>query len=121
TDRYELTMLSSWLADGQSAMAQRPAVFECFARRLPAGRRYGVLAGVGRLLPLITDFRYDSDEIGWLLDAGAITRQCADYLADFRFRGDVEAYREGELYFPNSPVLTVSGTLGECVVLETLV
>ena len=121
TDRYELTMLSSWLADGEQGMASRPAVFECFARRLPPGRRFGVLAGLGRLLPMITAFRFDADEIDWLLEVGAITPQCADFLADFRFRGDVEAYREGELYFPNSPVLTVSGTLAECVVLETLV
>src|SRR5690242_11939636 len=117
TDRYELTMLSSWLADGERAMASRPAVFECFARRLPPGRRFGVLAGLGRLLPMITSFGFDADEISWLLEVGAITEQCADYLAGFRFRGDVEAYREGELYFPNSPVLTVSGTLAECVVL----
>src|ERR1700712_2956231 len=125
TDRYELTMLSSWLADGDRndgpAMAHRPAGFEGFPRRLPPGRRFGVLAGLGRLLPLIADFAFDADEVAWLLEAGAITQQCPDYLADFRFRGDVEAYREGELYFPNSPVLTVSGTLAECVVLETLV
>src|SRR4051794_15020444 len=120
TDRYELTMLSSWLAD-EHGMAARPAVFECFALRLPPGRRLGVLAGLGRLLPMITAYTFDADEIAWLLDVGAITPQCADFLADFRFRGDIEAYREGELYFPNSPVLTVSGTLAECVVLETLV
>ncbi|BEP13013.1 nicotinate phosphoribosyltransferase [Acidothermaceae bacterium B102] len=118
TDRYELTMLSSWLADGTS---QRAAVFECFARRLPPGRRYGVLAGLGRLLPLLTEYRFDADEITWLREVGAITDQCADYLATFRFTGDVEGYREGELYFPHSPVLTVSGSLAECVVLETLV
>jgi nicotinate phosphoribosyltransferase len=118
TDRYELTMLSSWLADGA---AGRAAVFECFARRLPPGRRYGVLAGLGRLLPLIAEYGFDADEIAWLRSAGAITDQCASYLADFRFTGDIEGYSEGELYYPNSPVLTVSGTLAECVVLETLV
>src|ERR1700712_2635804 len=118
TDRYELTMLSSWLADGS---ARQPAVFECFARRLPAGRRYGVLAGLGRLLPLVAGVGVDPAELDWLPGIGAITRQCADYLTGFRFTGDIEAYREGELYFPGSPVLTVSGTLAECVVLETLV
>ena len=118
TDRYELTMLSSWLADGS---AERPAVFECFARRLPPGRRYGVLAGLGRLLPLIASYGFDAGEIAWLRETGAITEQCAEFLVDFRFTGDVEGFREGELYFPGSPVLTVSGTLGECVVLETLV
>ena len=121
TDRYELTMLSSWLADGESGMAGRQGVFECFARRLPPGRRYGVLAGLGRLLPLIADYRFEPQEIAWLREVGAITEQCANFLASFRFGGDIDGYREGELYFPNSPVLTVSGTIAECVVLETLV
>ncbi|MCU1595987.1 MAG: nicotinate phosphoribosyltransferase, partial [Frankiales bacterium] len=56
TDRYELTMLSAFLEDGR---AQAPAVYECFARQLPQGRRYGVVAGLGRLLALLEDFRFD--------------------------------------------------------------
>ena len=118
TDRYELTMLSSFVTDGS---AHHPAVFEAFSRRLPDGRRYGMLAGLGRLLPLITDFRFDADEIAWLRAEGVVNDVTADYLRDFRFTGDVDGYREGDLYFPHSPVLTVTGTLGECVVLETLV
>ena len=123
TDRYELTMLDSWVRDGSGAQsrAEHSAVFEVFARRLPEGRRYGVLAGLGRLLPLIEAFSFDADELAWLREQGVIGEQTADYLRDFRFRGDVDAYPEGDLYFPGSPVLTVRGTLGECVVLETLV
>lgn len=118
TDRYELTMLDSWVRDGS---AGHSAVFEVFARRLPEGRRYGVLAGLGRLLPLIEAFAFDADEVAWLQEQGVIGDQTAGYLRDFRFRGDVDAYQEGDLYFPGSPVLTVRGTLGECVALETLV
>ncbi|WP_312856495.1 nicotinate phosphoribosyltransferase [Nocardioides pelophilus] len=117
TDRYELTMLDSWVRDGS---AQNSAVFEVFARRLPEGRRYGVLAGLGRLLPLIEAFSFDADEVAWLVEQGVVGDETAAYLRDFRFRGDVDAYPEGDLYFPGSPVLTVRGTLGECVVLETL-
>lgn len=118
TDRYELTMLDSFVRDGS---ADRPAVFEAFARRLPEGRRYGMLAGLGRLLTAIEDFSYDADELAWLQAEGVIGEQTAHYLAGFRFGGDVDGYREGDLYFPGSPILTVTGTLGECVVLETLV
>jgi putative nicotinate phosphoribosyltransferase len=117
TDRYELTMLDAWVRDGS---AGNSAVFEVFARRLPEGRRYGVLAGLGRLLPLVESFTFDDDEVEWLLAQGVIGEQTAGYLRDFRFRGDIDAYPEGDLYFPGSPVLTVRGTLGECVVLETL-
>jgi putative nicotinate phosphoribosyltransferase len=118
TDRYELTMLSSFVADGS---VHHPAVFEAFSRRLPAGRRYGMVAGLGRLLPAIADFRFESADLAWLLAQQAITPACADYLAGFRFTGEIDALPEGEVYFPGTPVVTVSGTLGECIVLETLV
>lgn len=118
TDRYELTMLASFVQDGS---VEHRSVFEAFARRLPEGRRYGMLAGLGRLLPMIRDFGFDADEIAWLREAGVVDEATAAYLRDFRFSGDVDGYREGDLYFPGSPILTVSGTLGECVVLETLV
>lgn len=118
TDRYELTMLDSFVRDGS---VDRPAVFEAFARRLPDGRRYGMLAGLGRLLDAIERFTFAEDDIAWLLTAGVVGEETAAWLRDFRFRGDIDGYREGDLYFPGSPVLAVTGTLGECVVLETLV
>lgn len=118
TDRYELTMLDSFVRDGS---VDRPAVFEAFARRLPDGRRYGMLGGLGRLLDAIEAFTFDEDEVGWLRDEGVVSEQTAAWLREFRFRGDVDGYREGDLYFPGSPVLAVTGTLGECLLLETIV
>ncbi|WP_375489910.1 nicotinate phosphoribosyltransferase [uncultured Jatrophihabitans sp.] len=117
TDRYELTMLGSALHDGT---AHRDCVFELFARRLPDGRRYGVVGGTGRLIEAIADFAFDADAVDALRAAGAIDDNTADYLAGYRFRGDLDGYAEGELYFPMSPVLTVRGTFAEAVVLETL-
>jgi nicotinate phosphoribosyltransferase len=117
TDQYELTMLASALRDGS---AQRRCVFEVFARRLPAGRRYGVVAGIARLLDAIEAFRFDQAELDFLAGLGALDTQTLDWLASFRFGGDIDGYPEGELYFPGSPVLTVSGTFAETVVLETL-
>lgn len=118
TDRYELTMLASFIADGS---VDRKAVFETFARRLPRGRRYGITAGLGRLVELIEEFRFDTAEIAWLREQQVIDAATADYLRTFRFGGTIEAIPEGDLYFPNTPVVTVAGTLGECIVLETLV
>jgi nicotinate phosphoribosyltransferase len=118
TDRYELTMLSSWVADGS---VRHRAVFEAFARNLPVGRRYGVLGGLGRLLGLIERFHFSEDEVGWLREQGVVDDATADYLREFRFTGDIDAYPEGDLYFPGSPILTVDGSLGECIVLETIV
>lgn len=115
TDKYELTMLAAALHDGT---ANRRATFEVFTRRLPDGRRYGVLAGTGRFLAALADFTFDEaalDSVAAFLDAETL-----GYLRNFRFRGDIDGYPEGELYFPGSPVLSVTGTFAECVLLETL-
>ena len=117
TDKYELTMLSSFVADGS---ADHDAVFELFARRLPEGRRFGLLAGLGRLLEALEEFTFTAAERDWLVATGALTEQAAGWLSDFRFSGDIWGYAEGDLYWPGSPVLTVSGRLGECILLETI-
>jgi len=115
TDKYELTMLSAALSDGT---AHRRTSFEVFARRLPEGRRYGVVAGTARFVEALAQFRFDDAALASLSDF--LDRATLAYLADYQFRGDVDGYAEGELYFPGSPVLSVHGTFGECVVLETL-
>ncbi|MDX2377921.1 nicotinate phosphoribosyltransferase [Microbacterium sp. LRZ72] len=117
TDRYELTMIDAALRDGT---AHRRCVFELFARRLPGGRRYGVLAGTGRLLTLLRDFRFDDDELRYLRDERIVSPETVRWLASYRFRGFMRGYREGELYFPGSPVATVEGTFADAVILETL-
>ncbi|MCI0686297.1 MAG: nicotinate phosphoribosyltransferase [Sporichthyaceae bacterium] len=118
TDHYELTMVEAALRTSAGA---RRAVFEVFARRLPDGRRYGVLAGTGRLLDAIERFRFDETTLQLLDQAAIVDRPSLDWLADYRFRGDVWGYGEGECYFPGSPVLIVESSFAEAVVLETLV
>jgi nicotinate phosphoribosyltransferase len=118
TDHYELTMVGAALADGT---ADRSCVFEVFARRLPPGRRYGVVAGTGRLVELLREFRFDAQQVDHLRAAGIASDRLAEWLTGYRFTGDVSGYPEGELFFPGSPILTVAGTFAECVVLETLV
>ena len=116
TDKYELTMLAAALRDGT---ASRPTTFEVFARRLPEGRRYGIVGGTGRLVEALPHFTFEDaslESVGDFLDPATL-----EYLAGYRFRGDIDGYPEGELYFPGSPVLSVHGTFAECVVLETLV
>ena len=118
TDRYELTMLDAALGDGT---AERESVFEVFGRRLPGGRRYGVVAGVGRLLNAIERFRFGDAELHWLGSERMVSDRTLEWLADYRFTGSIRGYREGELYFPYSPLLTVEGSFAEAVVLETLI
>jgi nicotinate phosphoribosyltransferase len=118
TDRYELTMLEAALASGT---AERHCVFEVFARRLPSGRRYGVVAGTGRLLEALATYRFDAATLGALDTQGFLETSVLDYLADWRFTGDVRGYAEGECFFAESPILQVEAPFAEAVLLETLV
>lgn len=117
TDHYELTMLRGALASGT---AERRAVFEVFARRLPHARRYGVVAGTGRFLDALERFRFDPDDLDHLYRTGVVDERTRDWLAGYRFRGDVWGYAEGDCYFPGSPILVVESTFGEAVLLETI-
>lgn len=118
TDMYELTMLESTLKSGT---ADRDSVFEVFSRRMPGGRRYGVVAGTGRLLEELVDFRFGPEEIDYLSRAKIVGDETLEWLANYKFSGDIYGYAEGECFFPQSPVLTVTGTFAEAVLLETLI
>lgn len=117
TDRYELTMLQAALRSGT---AERRAVFEVFARHLPAGRRYGVVAGTGRLLDAIESFTFDGAVLEYLTANGVVDGPTAEWLEKYRFSGNIWGYPEGECYFPESPILVVEGTFAEAVLLETV-
>jgi nicotinate phosphoribosyltransferase len=118
TDRYELTMLQAALRSGA---AQRHSVFEVFTRRLPDGRRYGVTAGVGRVLDAVENFRFTPAQLDWLADQQVVDEETLRWLADYRFRGDIRGYGEGECYFPGSPLMVVEGSFAEAVILETAI
>ncbi|MGA4841645.1 nicotinate phosphoribosyltransferase [Streptomyces sp. G45] len=118
TDHYELTMLQGTLKSGA---AHRRSVFEVFTRRLPEGRRYGVVAGTGRVLDAVENFRFDSGVLDFLRERGVVDEPTLQWLASYRFSGDIWGYPEGEVYFPGSPVLRVEGSFAECVLLETVV
>ena len=112
-------MLQAALRDGT---ADRRCVFELFARRLPEGRRYGVVAGTGRLLDALPHFRFDDEQLAELrarrvIDDDDLPTGWPTTASPATSTG----YPEGELFLPGSPVLTVEGTFAEAVLLETLV
>ena len=117
TDQYELTMVQAALRSG---VAGRRTIFEVFARHLPQGRRYGVVAGTGRLLEAIERFRFSQAELDFLAGEGIVDAETVAFCASYRFTGNIWGYAEGEVYFPGSPILVVEGTFAEAVVLETV-
>src|SRR6201995_5939166 len=117
TDHYELTMLQGALHSGA---AERRTIFEVFARHLPHGRRYGVVAGTGRLLDALERFRFDAADLDFLRAANIVDDVTLRYLESYRFTGNIWGYAEGDCYFPGSPIIVVEGTFAEAVILETI-
>ncbi|MFF1838890.1 nicotinate phosphoribosyltransferase [Streptomyces sp. NPDC058231] len=118
TDQYELTMVQAALKAGT---ADRRSVFEAFTRRLPEGRRYGVVAGIGRVLDAVENFHFEDEMLTFLRERNIVDGPTLAWLADYRFSGDIWGYPEGEVYFPGSPILRVEGSFAECVLLETVI
>ena len=117
TDRYELTMVDAALRVG---IGSRRSVFEVFTRSLPPGRRYGVVAGTGRLLEHLQNFRFGPAELDWLRKQQLVSDDTLAWLEAYRFSGSIRGYREGELFFAGSPVLVVEAPFAEAVLLETI-
>lgn len=115
TDKYELTMLEAALQDGT---AFRQVSFEVFSRRLPNERRYGVVAGTERVLKAVQNFVFTEEQ---LADLDFLRDETLEFLRNYRFTGHIDGYREGDIYFPYSPILTVRGTFAEAVILETVI
>lgn len=117
TDFYEITMLQAALMSGH---VNDPATFELFARKLPAGRKYGVVAGVSRCIDAITNFHFTDEQLTYIASNSVILPETIDFLKNYRFSGNVEGLVDGDLYFPYTPILTVQGTFADCVLLETV-
>jgi nicotinate phosphoribosyltransferase len=116
TDLYQVSMGQAYFLSGK---AQEPAVFDYFFRKLPFEGGYVVFAGLGSLLDVLSDFRFSKDDIAFL----STLKLHPDYLrflADFRFKGSVFAVREGEVVFPNEPLISVHGAMIETQLVETM-
>lgn len=118
TDNYELKMLDTFIKSG---MADKNSVFEVFTRKLPKGRKYGIVGGTQRLLDNIQKFTFTEEQLIYLKDNSVVSDETLKFLKNFKFTGKIVGYQEGDVYFPFSPVITVEGKLGECVILETLI
>ncbi|HNY21028.1 MAG TPA: nicotinate phosphoribosyltransferase [Treponemataceae bacterium] len=117
TDFYELTMAQGYWKRNMN----RPAVFDMFFRRNPFGGGFSVFAGLGPLLETIEDFRFSGDDIEYLASVGIFERGFLDYLAGFKFSGDIWAMEEGSIVFPNEPLLRVHANAIEASIIEGLV
>lgn len=116
TDLYQLTMGQVYYLKGRS---QSEAVFDYFFRKVPFEGGYVVFAGLGTILEILEDLRFTKEDVDFLKEEG-LDAGFTDHLRDFRFQGTLHAAREGEIIFPNEPVVRVEGTILEAQVVETV-
>jgi nicotinate phosphoribosyltransferase len=115
TDLYQFNMIQAYLDHGET----NTAVFEFFIRSLPARRRFLLAAGLQQALDFLENLRFAPAEIEWLKSTGRFRQNVIDYLADFRFRGDVHAMAEGTIFFANEPILRVTAPLPQAQFVES--
>jgi nicotinate phosphoribosyltransferase len=115
TDLYQLNMIQGYLERGMNA----EAVFEFFVRRLPEERNFLLAAGLEQALTFLHDLRFERDELDWLAASGHVDRSVVDYLAGFRFAGDVYAMPEGTVFFADEPILRVVAPLPQAQLVES--
>jgi nicotinate phosphoribosyltransferase len=117
TDLYQLNMMQAYLDHGES----KTAVFEFFARSLPARRRFLMAAGLEQTLEFLETLRFSPADLDWLASTGRFSAPMIDHLAALRFTGDVHAMPEGTVFFPDEPILRVTAPLPEAQLVESRV
>jgi nicotinate phosphoribosyltransferase len=115
TDLYELNMIQAYLDRAEDS----EAVFEFFVRRLPARRGFLLTAGLDDALNYLETLQFSKTDIEWLASTGRFRKNLLDYLATFRFTGDVHAIPEGSVCFPNEPLLRITAPLLQAQLVET--
>jgi nicotinate phosphoribosyltransferase len=115
TDLYELNMIQAYLDRGEDG----EAVFEFFVRRLPPRRSFLLAAGLADALDYLETLQFSAAEIDWLKSTGRFRNNLLDYLAAFRFAGDVHAIPEGSICFPNEPLIRITAPLPQAQLVET--
>jgi nicotinate phosphoribosyltransferase len=115
TDLYELNMIQAYLDRGDDGLA----VFEFFVRRLPARRGFLMAAGLSDALDYLETLQFSAADIDWLKSTGRFRQNLLDYLAAFRFTGDVHAMPEGTVLFPHEPIIRITAPLPQAQLVET--
>lgn len=118
TDFYEINMMATYF---EKHMENRHAVFEVFFRKLPFGNGYAVFAGLEHVIQYIQELNFSDDDIAYLQKVTDYPSEFLEYLRNFKFKGTIRSAYEGDLVFPNEPILQVEGTLCECQLVETAI
>src|SRR5262245_23879526 len=117
TDLYELTMAAAYFENGLDDRA----LFELFVRRLPPHRSYLIVAGLEQTLDYLSELRFSTEQIDYIRQHPTfenVSSRFFDYLADFKFTGNVWAMPEGTLAFGMEPIVRVEAPIIEAQIVE---
>ena len=115
TDLYQLTMLETYLREGM----EETAVFEFYVRSLPANRGFLVASGLESVLSFLENLSFSDEEIDYLAQTGRFSKKLLDYMARFRFTGDVYALSEGTVFFATEPLIRIVAPMPQAQLVET--
>lgn len=115
-DFYELTMGNGYFACGNR---DKITYFDLFFRRCPDGGGFAIAAGLQQIVEYVKDLHFDKEDIDYLRGRKLFSEEFLDYLASFRFTGDIWAVPEGTPVFPREPVITVRAPAIQAQLLET--
>ena len=117
TDLYQLNMMQTYVKRG---LQDKKVVFDMFFRSLPFGNGYGIFVGLEHIISYLTNLKFDEDDIEYLRTIG-FDEDFLEVLKNFEFTGDIYSMKEGEVIFPNEPVLTVEARIIEALLIETAI
>ena len=118
TDLYELTMMQGYF---KNKVENKTVVFDAFFRNNPFGGGYSIMCGVEQLVRYIEDLHFSAQDIEYLRGLKIFDADFLDYLADFRFHGDIYCIPEGSLMFPREPMVKVVAPIMEAQLVETAI
>ena len=115
-DFYELTMGAGYFANGYT---DRITYFDLFFRRCPDGGGFAIAAGLEQIVRYIQELHFDTEDIAYLRERRCFNEDFLNYLANFKFTGDIWAVPEGTPIFPREPIITVRAPAIQAQLVET--
>ena len=116
-DFYEFTMSNGYFVNNKNDIAY----FDIFFRKIPDNGGYAIIAGLEQVIEAIQNLKFDKEDIEYLRSQNMFSEEYLNYLANFKFTGDMWAIPEGTVVFPNEPLITIKAPLVEAQLLETLI
>lgn len=115
-DLYEMTMANGYFKSG---VGNNKVVFDAFYRRNPDDGGFAIFAGLEQIVDYVTNLHFDKEDIDYFASLHIFSADFLEFLKNYRFRGDVYAFKEGTIMYPYEPVVTVVAPLIDAQLVET--